>query len=338
MKSKEIIKKLTEFIPNFKNRIEHISVLNIEPNEFNPRKKYGQQEEDELISSINSKGILQPIIVYEKKNKKGEYVLLDGQRRYQACKKLNIDNVPAHILENEPKSLENLSLMFHIHNVHEEWTEVAIAKILETIIRDLKINKKRITKEEKKELQKITSLSKYKLNKFLKVLKYSKPVIDKFLESELKENPDLDLDLLTELKRPLNRLKEIIPSIIQIYPEKEFVDKIIQKKKDKIITTNKQLRKITKIVRNVEAGKINEQIAKEKIISFLENRNLTIEDIYSDTSEAIEQAKEIRKISNKLKREVDNIDLRKVPEEDKKQLKIQISQLMESLKRILQSH
>ncbi len=336
MPSKEVIfRKLTEFMPDFKNRIEPISINDIEVNEFNPRKRFGQEEEDELLNSINSKSVLQPIIVYEKKNQKGKYVLLDGQRRFQACKKLNIETIPAHILKNEPDLLENISLMFHIHNVHEEWTELAIVKTLETIISNSGVNKNRISKEEKKELQKITSLSNYKLNKYLDFLKYPKSIIDKFLESELKEKPDLDIDILLELKRPINKISKAMPSILEKYPKEKFVDVFIQKKKDKIITTNKQIRKFAKIVSNAAAGRVDKQLAKEKIILFLDKPTLTVEEIYSDTSETVEQAKEIRKLSEKIRREVEHIDLRKLPVEDKEQLEIEIKNLVGSLQRIL---
>lgn len=332
--SSQVIKKLTEYMPEFKTRIEPIKVEDIKPNEHNPRKKFGQEEADELVESIDSKGVLQPIIVYEKKEEgKKIYILLDGQRRYEACKKLNKKFIPAHILEKEPTFLENLSLMFHIHNVHEEWTELAIVKTLVKIIKEMGINKNWITTEEKQILQKLTSLSKYKLKKYLDILRFSTPVIDKFMEAELKEKPDLDIDLLTELKQPIYRLKNILPKVANNFPEEKFVDVIIEKKKAKIITTNKQIRKLSKIISNVNNYKINKEVATEKILYFLENKNVTIEEIYSDTSEAIEQTKEIIKISEKLRREIENIDLRKITEQDKKNLSAELKRLIDTIER-----
>jgi len=155
------------------------------------------------------------------------------------------------------------------------------------------------------------------------------------MESELKEKPDLDIDLLTELKSPLYKIKNVMPVVRRRFPEQKFVDIFIQKKKDKIITTNKQIRKLSKIITNAKQGKINKQVATDKIVYFLENKNVTIEEIYSDTSEAVEQTKEIVKMSVKLRREIDNIDLRKVPEEDKSNLIEELQKLIDSIKRRL---
>lgn len=330
MKTQSTHEKIKQYLPTFKNQIKKINIKDIELNKFNPRKKFGQEEEDELIESINSKGILQPIIVYKKNEK---YVVLDGQRRFQSCKKLGIKEIPAHILMKAPDFLDNLSIMFHIHNVHEDWTDVAITVSLEEIIRELNINRNRISGDDINEIQRITSLSKYKINKYLRVLRFSKSIINRFLEAELKEKPDLDIDLLSELVTPIKKLRKIMPKITNKYSDEDIVDVFIQKKKDKIITTNKQIRMITKIASNVAKGKVNKELAIDKITAFFKNKDLTIEEIYSDTSEAVEQAKGIIKMCEKLIKDILNIDLRKVPLEDKTKLNEMLIDLMDSIKR-----
>ena len=223
--------------------------------------------------------------------------------------------------------------MFHIHNVNEKWTDMAIVGALERIIRELSINKNKISKEEIKNIKQITSLSEYKIRKYIDVLKFPKPVIDKFLESELKEKPDLDIDILSELRTPVRKIKKILPNLAKNYSTEDIVDVFIKKKKNKIITTNKQIRMLSKIVNNTEKGKINKKIAEEKISEFFDNKDLPIEKIYSETSEAVEQAKSIIKTSKKLRNEIDNIDLRRVPREDKTELIEELSKLSESVER-----
>lgn len=333
MVSNSEIRKLTEFIPDFKSRIERIPTRDIENNPFNPRKKFGQEEEDELLESIASKGILQPIIVFEKKGSKGKYVLLDGQRRFHACRKLGIEEIPAHVLVKEPDFIENLSIMFHIHNVQEDWTELAIATSIEKIIQELGIDKNKPSSEDIKTLKKLTSLSAYKIKKYIDVLRYPQPVIDRFMESELQERPELDVDLLSELRGPIKKLKKILPEVIENYPEEKIVDIFIEKKKRKVIPTNKEIRKLSKILANVGKGKIDQKVVKEKIVDFFENRELSLDQIYSDTAEAIEQVKIILKMSERLRREIDNVDLRKVPEEERTRLREELEDLLNSIKR-----
>lgn len=330
------MKKITDFMPEFKNRIDEISIEDIEPNPFNPRKKFSQEKEDELIESIaQMKIVLQPIIVYEKiRKQEKKYIILDGQRRYQACKKLGIDKIPAHILVKEPTYVENLSIMFHIHNVHEDWTDLAISTTIPELCRELEIDPQHPTKEGMQNIKKLTSLSMYKLKKYFDVLTYSDEIIKEFREAELKEKPDLDVDILSELKSPLKKIRALMSSSMKIeYSKEKIVKIIVEKKKNKVITTNKQIRKLSKIAMNVNRGKVNKQVAIERIKDFLDNKEVTIDDIYSDTSEAIEQAKGIIKNSEKLRKEIDNIDLRKLPNEDKKSLSTELKNLNESIKR-----
>ena len=129
---------MTEINSNieYDQKVKQISLVDLIPNEFNPRARFNEEEEEELIDSILSKGILNPIIVYFD-SKKSKYVILDGERRFRACKKINIKTIPARILLKEPDLLESLSLMFHIHNVREDWTEFAISMTIRRIVDEM---------------------------------------------------------------------------------------------------------------------------------------------------------------------------------------------------------
>ncbi len=73
----------------YKDKIEELSIDKIEPSDWNPRERFDEEKEDELIESILAKGILNPLVVYKKKGE-NKYVILDGERRYRACRKINI--------------------------------------------------------------------------------------------------------------------------------------------------------------------------------------------------------------------------------------------------------
>ena len=67
----------------------------IKLNPEQPRKHYDKDGIRELARSIKHYGLLQPVVV--RKESDQSYVLLAGQRRYNACKLLDIDTIPAHI-------------------------------------------------------------------------------------------------------------------------------------------------------------------------------------------------------------------------------------------------
>ncbi|MBF7081382.1 ParB/RepB/Spo0J family partition protein [Desulfallas sp. Bu1-1] len=80
---------------NMENELQHISLDQIKPNPNQPRQKIDEKGLEELMESIKTHGLIQPIIVRPKNDK--SYEIIAGERRWQACKKLNMDRVPVII-------------------------------------------------------------------------------------------------------------------------------------------------------------------------------------------------------------------------------------------------
>src|SRR5260370_9892804 len=78
---------------------------------------------NDLLESIREVGIKVPVSVYSDGHK---FTLLDGERRWRCAKKLNLKVVPA-IVQPKPTRLENLLMMFNIHNVRVDWDLMPIA-------------------------------------------------------------------------------------------------------------------------------------------------------------------------------------------------------------------
>ena len=73
-----------------------IPIEKIQPNINQPRKTFSGEELTELKNSIESKGLLQPIIVREKG---GYYEIVAGERRWRAAQLAQIHEIPALIKE-----------------------------------------------------------------------------------------------------------------------------------------------------------------------------------------------------------------------------------------------
>lgn len=74
----------------------HIDVNLIDPNPMQPRQAFSDEGMADLISSIESNGIIQPITVREADA--GRYQLVAGERRLRACQALGLKTVPAYVL------------------------------------------------------------------------------------------------------------------------------------------------------------------------------------------------------------------------------------------------
>lgn len=69
----------------------------LRPFEGHPFKVQDNEEMDALVESIQSQGILTPLIVRKKENTSDEYEIISGHRRYRAAMKAGLEAVPAFI-------------------------------------------------------------------------------------------------------------------------------------------------------------------------------------------------------------------------------------------------
>lgn len=312
----------------YKDKIQNISLSQIETNPLNPRKRFVDEEADTLIESILSKGLLNPIIVFKRK-KDNKYVILDGERRFRAFQKVNFKEIDCHVLEKEPNDLENLSLMFHIHNVREEWTDFAIAQTLIKVIDEIGKSVATLQRQDRLELAKITSLSEYKINKYLVFYDYPQNIIVKFLESETSDEPvkGMDPDILSEMHTPLKIIEKELPEFLKKYSKEKIIDACIDKKANDIIKTNRDFRLLTKSLNAMKNGNVRKEVIFEKLEEFIKELNVTPNSIFEETSETIYQVDSILKKTEVLIKELQNLNLNQVTKEEKRQIKEYIEKL-----------
>ena len=116
--SSKISEKLN---PNYSK----ISVKKISENPNQPRTNFNNEILNELVQSIKSVGLIQPITV--RKISKKKFQLISGERRLRAFKKLNLEKIPAYIRDvNDQESLE-MSLIENIQRDDLDSIEIAIS-------------------------------------------------------------------------------------------------------------------------------------------------------------------------------------------------------------------
>lgn len=97
--------------------VKPIPLVQISPNPDQPRKKFKEQELQELSASIKEKGVLVPIILRTVQNKPYLYEIVAGERRYRAAQMAGLSEIPALV-----KTLTNQNAMeiALIENVQRE--------------------------------------------------------------------------------------------------------------------------------------------------------------------------------------------------------------------------
>ena len=92
--------------------IEDILLDSISLNPYQTRTYFNESQLEELTQSIQSNGIVQPIIV---RRKESGYELIAGERRLRAFKKLEKDTIPAIIRSASDEQMCELALIENIH-------------------------------------------------------------------------------------------------------------------------------------------------------------------------------------------------------------------------------
>jgi ParB family chromosome partitioning protein len=99
----------TEPVVYEKGKLYTLKIFEVQPDPEQPRKYFDEQALGELQASIVSHGVLQPILVREGVD--GVFIIVSGERRYQAAKNAGLDTIPAIITDGEPAEIsiiENL--------------------------------------------------------------------------------------------------------------------------------------------------------------------------------------------------------------------------------------
>lgn len=96
----------------------------IEPNREQPRKKFDEDALQELSESIKQYGILQPLLVSDKKD---YYEIVAGERRWRAAKMAGLKEVPVVVKEFSTQEIVEISLIENIQREDLNPVEEAMA-------------------------------------------------------------------------------------------------------------------------------------------------------------------------------------------------------------------
>ena len=105
-----------EFINSGENNIKtdqlYLPIEYIKPNPDQPRKFFDTDELKDLASTINQKGILQPLIVTQKNNK--HYEIVAGERRWRAAQLAQIHEIPVIIKSLSDKEIIEIAIIENV--------------------------------------------------------------------------------------------------------------------------------------------------------------------------------------------------------------------------------
>ena len=283
-------------------RVQNIPIGEIAPNPHNPRRLFDEEPMQVLKASIAKLNVLVPITVYQRESydperpKLTRYVLLDGERRWRCVIALEQDTIPA-IIVDQPTDVNNILTMFHIHNLREGWQLMPTALKLQTLMDELGT-------ENERELNMLTQLSISQIRRCKILLSYDAKYQNLMLAPQ---SDRLKADFFIELDR-IRR-----PALTEGFPpwtrrgDEECIDIMLRKYNNGVIKAVTQFRELAAKYRGaVEYGKLD--VFFEGLDRFLDDENMTIDEITVPDIEYHKAALEARRSSKRLVNQLRGLD------------------------------
>ena len=89
------------------NKTNNLSLAEIIPNKYQPRKNFDEENLNDLVNSIKERGVIQPIIVRKSNTDNSKYEIIAGERRWLAAQKAGLHDIPVVVTDaDDLKSLE----------------------------------------------------------------------------------------------------------------------------------------------------------------------------------------------------------------------------------------
>ncbi len=108
--------------------VQELELGLIDPNPYQPRRDFNQDELAELAQSIKSQGLLQPVTV---RSWHGRYQLVAGERRLRAVRDLGWTRIPALVREVDDRQLLELSLVENL--LRADLNDIEVAEALASL-------------------------------------------------------------------------------------------------------------------------------------------------------------------------------------------------------------
>ncbi|KAA0257754.1 ParB/RepB/Spo0J family partition protein [Deferribacter autotrophicus] len=204
--------------------VKEIDVVDIKPNENQPRKIFDREKLEELAASIKSKGVIQPILVERVEN---GYVILAGERRWRAAALAGLKKIPAIVIDKttEQEKIE-IGLIENIQR--ESLNPVELAEAFKTLMERYGYTQEQVAS--------IVGKSRAAVANTLRLLNLDEKSFQALKEGHISEGHARALLGIEDIEYRLYVLKEIIEKNLSV----RDVEKLVKRKNKKVQNKDEQ--------------------------------------------------------------------------------------------------
>lgn len=225
--------------------VKRIPIGDIVPNRFQPRTVFVDEKINELMQTIHTHGIIQPIVLRE--YEKGKYEIIAGERRWRAVTKLGWDTIPAIIKDFNDTETASVALIENLQREELSPLEEAIAyaRLLELHNLTQEALAQRLGKGQSTVANK------------LRLLKLPEAIQEALLQKKITERHARALIPLKEQELQEKLLVEIIERHLNVKQTEDRVVKMLESKVKKPKPKRKAFSKDTRIAMNTIRQSLN---------------------------------------------------------------------------------
>lgn len=189
-----------------------LRISEIEPNSHQPRKNFNEDSLKELADSIKAHGVIEPIIVRDKKD---YYEIVAGERRWRAARMAGLKEIPALIREYSDSEISEIALIENIQR--EDLTPLEEARAYKTLIDEYKLTQE--------ELSSRISKSRAAIANSMRLLKLDEKVQAMLEEGSLTAGHARALLSLEEPEDQFKAAREVIEKNLSVRETEDLVKK-----------------------------------------------------------------------------------------------------------------
>ena len=197
----------------------------IEPNREQPRKKFDEDALQELSESIKQYGILQPLLVSDKKD---YYEIVAGERRWRAAKMAGLKEVPVVAKEFSTQEIVEISLIENIQR--EDLNPVEEAMAYKRLIDEFHLKQDEIAERVSKSRTAVTNS--------MRLLKLDSRVQQMMVDEMISAGHARAILAISDLEQQYNAAMKVFDEKLSVRETEKLVKSILTPTKKKPVVSN----------------------------------------------------------------------------------------------------
>ena len=203
-----------------KGQVTLVNINKVEPNREQPRKKFDEDALQELADSIKQFGVLEPLIV---KDRKKYLEIVAGERRWRASKLAGLKEVPVIIKDLTEQEIVEISLIENLQR--EDLNPIEEARAFKRLLEEFHLKQDEVADRVSKSRSAVTNS--------IRLLKLTDEVQQMIIDEKLSTGHARSLIAVDDQKQQLELAERVFDEKLSVRDIEKIVKEIGKEKKEK---------------------------------------------------------------------------------------------------------